>query len=354
MLHPLVKDLTAIILYYSGLIKMLRHLGQNYAKILLFHSINDNDSPFIKGTNASVSRDTFENYLKYISKNYQIISLQSLVHSLHQRRIPRRSVVLTFDDGFADNFHIAYPFLKRYRIPATIFLSTDCIQNKKPIWIQELYYLINKVGVQPIINTLYTLSQNVEIPPYIARIPLNKNSQKNIEEYMAYAITKNARDQILLTLYRHFNIQRKKVFSKRKLYLTWAQIQQMNKDAIVFGNHAASHTPLSTMSSVEQEDEIVRSKKLLEKHLDINFVPFSYPYGGRKDFTPVTKEIARTSGHSCILTAMPTLNDENTSPYDLGRINIDDVPVHRFAFELEKGVLNRLIGRKKATYTRSQ
>jgi len=100
----------------------LRFLGRNDAKILLYHSVSEGESFFIKGMGIWVSAGTFERHLDYLSNHHRVISLRDLVDSLKGGRIPRRSVVITFDDGFADNYHYAYASLKKYRISATIFI----------------------------------------------------------------------------------------------------------------------------------------------------------------------------------------------------------------------------------------
>jgi len=347
MLKPFAKKILAIILYYSGLIKVIRLLGRNYAKILVFHSINDHEASFIRGTNSWIPPNRFEKHLKYIKRNYRVISLEKLVNSLKQGKIPPCSVVITFDDGFADNFIYAYPILQRYKIKGTIFLATDCIDNRNPLWIQELYYLINNVGVERIIQTINTLTNKLEIPQLIIEFPLNKNLQEKVEEYMAFSLKKNMRDNMLAALYRKYNFHREKIFSEAQIYLNWDQIKQMKRDGIDFGNHGASHTPFSALSPDEQLEEIINSKEIIKQNLEKDFLPFSYPYGMDWDFTATTKKIIIDTDHSCVLTAMATLNDENTSPYELGRIVIDNVPVHRIAFEMEKSVLKKIINNKK-------
>ena len=177
----------------------------------------------------------------------------------------------------------------------------------------------------------------------IIEFPLNKNLQEKVEEYMAFSLKKNTRDKILAILYRKYNLQREKIFSQNQIYLNWDQIKQMKRDGIDFGNHGASHTPFSALSSDEQLEEIIKSKEIIEQNLGKDFLPFSYPYGMTQDFTPSTKNIIEKTGHNCALSAMAKLNGEKTSPYDLGRVVIDNVPVHRLAFEMEKSILKKII-----------
>ena len=352
MLNPITENIFAFILYYSGLIKVLRLLGRNYAKIIIFHSINDHETSFIRGTNVWIPPSNFEKHLKYIKRNYRVISLKKLVHSLKQGKLPPCSLVITFDDGFTDNFIYAFPILQRSNIKGTIFLATDCIDNRNPLWIQELYYLINNVGIEGLIQTITNIAKKLEIPQLHIEFPLNKSLQEKVEEYMAFSLKKNIRDNLIAALYRKYNFQRRKIFSQAQIYLNWDQIKQMKKDGMDFGNHGASHTPFSAMLPDEQLDEIVNSKEIIEQNLKDYFLPFSYPYGMDWDFTATTKNFIIDTGHSCVLTATATLNDKNTSPYELGRIVINNVPVHRLAFEMEKSVLKKFLKNIKSIICR--
>ncbi len=347
LFNSLAKDVLSIVVYYSGLIYILRFLGRNYAKILLYHSVSESENKFIKGTNMWISYVVFEKHMNYILKHYHVISLQELVKFLQQGKIPPQSMVITFDDGFSDNFSFAYPYLRRHKIQTTIFLATDCIEKKKTIWIQELNYLINTVGVQKVIRSIHAMNEKYEIDQLIIETNSKRTIRKQVEDYLAYDVNKEERKKILGSLFREFNIRTKKVFSENQIFLTASQIRRMKKKGIYFGNHGASHTPFSAMSLDEQWREIVHSKKVIEENLGEDFVPFSYPFGQTKDFTLNTQRLVKEAGHSCILTAMPTLNHAGTSPFELGRIVVDNGPVYKLAFELEKGVLKHLLLNKK-------
>jgi peptidoglycan/xylan/chitin deacetylase (PgdA/CDA1 family) len=347
MIKRLIKRTLASIVYYSGFIHILRLRGRDNAKIILYHSVNIHETSFLKGTDTWISRTLFDKQLKYLQKNYYIISLQELVESLKQGKIPSRSVVITFDDGFADNFHFAYPYLKQYRIPATIFLTTDCIENKKPIWIQELNFLINEQGVKNVIEALVKLNGNVTFFDFKKKNSTKEKMHKEIEEYLAYSESKEAKDKILEQLYEHFNVDRERIFAEKKIFLEWSQIKEMHTNGIRFGSHGASHTPFSVMSLNDQLDEIEKAKETIESNLRQDFLPFSYPFGQERDFTVDTKQLVLDTGHSCILTAMPTSIDVASSPYELGRIEVGNAPIQAMAFELELGVIKNLIMRKK-------
>lgn len=94
-------------------------LSENKAVILMYHSIGDSKVFF------NVKRAEFETQMKFLKENnYNVVSAEKLLEYLNKKDIPSKTVVITFDDGYQDNFLNAWPILKKYNFPATIFLAT--------------------------------------------------------------------------------------------------------------------------------------------------------------------------------------------------------------------------------------
>lgn len=95
--------------------------------VLMYHSIEYKKGSFF------VSPENFAKQMEYIKKNgYEVVTLDELVNSIKSKKhLKRNKVVITFDDGYQDNFKYSYPVLKKFGFPATIFLVTDAIGNEK-------------------------------------------------------------------------------------------------------------------------------------------------------------------------------------------------------------------------------
>jgi len=91
--------------------------------ILMYHSIGDNGAFF------TVTPKEFAWQMAYLNEHdFQVVSLAQLIGKLKRgEKLSDKTVVLTFDDGYADNFSTVWPLLKKYDFPATIFLITGCI-----------------------------------------------------------------------------------------------------------------------------------------------------------------------------------------------------------------------------------
>ncbi len=116
--------------------------------ILCYHSINDLNNSKIFNPNI-VDTKNFLKQMKFLIKYYNVISLEYFVEN-HKKLTQNRNVVITFDDGYKDNYTIAYPFLKKYNLPATIFLATDFINTGKAKFEDIITYLFSVNNVQTI------------------------------------------------------------------------------------------------------------------------------------------------------------------------------------------------------------
>ena len=284
-MKALVENLLAIVLYYSGLIKILRQIGRKYAKILIYHSISDEENCFIKSpTNIWVYHRLFIDHMEYIKKYYNVVSLQQLIESIKKGQLTPGSLVITFDDGFADNYRFAYPVLKKFRLPATIFIATEPIDEKKPLWLQQLNYLINKYSIDRITELIDGNGNlcNPKLKNLIKQAACKEEKSKKLEQFMTYELSKSQRAHIISYMYQQLNISSESIFSKNKIYLDWEEIKEMHRYGIAFGNHGQSHSVFVTMSLKEQGYEIENSMKLIRKNLNSNFMPFAYPFGQKR------------------------------------------------------------------------
>ncbi|MCB9798586.1 polysaccharide deacetylase family protein [Candidatus Nomurabacteria bacterium] len=90
--------------------------------ILMYHSVGDN------GSHITVSEHNFLKQMQYLkARRFNVVSLEELACALRENRDISNMVVLTFDDGYEDNYTVAYPILKKFGFPATIFVATGLI-----------------------------------------------------------------------------------------------------------------------------------------------------------------------------------------------------------------------------------
>lgn len=114
--------------YYdlAGFANRIYNATHPTAWILLYHRVAETaDDPH----QLAVSPANFEEQIKFLRANYNVISLAELVGNLRNKKLHNHSVVITLDDGYADNLTLAYPILEKYRVPAAVFVTVGYIDS---------------------------------------------------------------------------------------------------------------------------------------------------------------------------------------------------------------------------------
>lgn len=115
-----------ILLMLYFLSKLFRR--QKRISILLYHSIGQNDARY------NVNPEQFEMQMEYLRKNYDVVSLDTILGFIKQGKdLPKKTVAITFDDGYYNVYQNAYPILKKCRFPAAIFIATGYVQEQMPL-----------------------------------------------------------------------------------------------------------------------------------------------------------------------------------------------------------------------------
>ncbi|NJL11190.1 MAG: polysaccharide deacetylase family protein [Calothrix sp. SM1_7_51] len=114
--------------------------------ILMYHRVGEAE---LDPWSLHVTQKNFEQQMSVLRKFAKPISLSELAQAQKNGKIPKRSVVITFDDGYADNLYNAKPILERYDIPSTFFIATGHIGSSRIFWWDELEKLFLQPGKLP-------------------------------------------------------------------------------------------------------------------------------------------------------------------------------------------------------------
>ena len=182
-----ILTVLSVIVLFLGILYFFGLTPKYTVPILMYHSIGEGKGGF------SVSPKNFAKQMEYIKKNgYEVISLDELVSSINNKRLLKRNkVVITFDDGYKDNFQYAYPVLKKFNFPATIFLIPDFMEetfsNKKGFLGWDDVILMSKNNISFGAHTKKHFYLGV-IKDEIAAFEQIAGSKKTIEEKISLPV----------------------------------------------------------------------------------------------------------------------------------------------------------------------
>ena len=136
-----IKIVISSLLYYSSIFRLLKFIKRKKPTVLCYHRIVEDFYEESKYSQSGllVSKDSFSKQMDFIKKNHNVISMDDFVKYLDGKaRLPDYSLLITFDDGYKDNYSIAYNILRQHEVPATIFIVTDFADSRRcPSWENE-------------------------------------------------------------------------------------------------------------------------------------------------------------------------------------------------------------------------
>ena len=121
-----------------SLLKRISKNDRNQAVVLMYHRIC---SEAVDPWGLCVSKENFESQLSMLKQNFRVVSMSGMLDSLGKNELQHRSVAISFDDGYADNFLSAKPLLEKYDLPATFFVPTYFTGSNNLFWWDELAYI---------------------------------------------------------------------------------------------------------------------------------------------------------------------------------------------------------------------
>lgn len=259
--------------------------------VLLYHRVLPEGQPHPLGTVVSVT--TFIKQVEAVARRYAVCALGDVSGGrLATGGRATAHVVFTFDDGYWDNYEIVFPLLKQKGIPATFFVVTEYIGARKPLWEWEVVSLVsNQQGPRRVTVDGEVLERRAG--------ESQVGFALRVFQRLRWA-SKETQTRALDTL------RASTVGAEPPTHpdhcMTWEQLRTMKRGGMEIGSHAASHRPLSALSSQEATEEIRQSKARIEQELGDRCLHFSFPFGSRRDYNEGLVSDVRDAGYeTCCL-----------------------------------------------------
>jgi len=320
-----IRILFAYLLYYTGILGWIAKIRLNgKCAVLMYHRVLNTFEMSESHSHDAIiiSKEIFETQMKFLKKNYNVISLDEFIGML-SGKVPykEKSCLVTFDDGWKDNFINAYPTMKKLEISGVIFLPTDFINSKNRFWqerMTQLLTLLYKCCQKD--NNLKKMALDRIKDPKFSEVMLcgKKRLKSKVSAFIKAQKKKNENEEINKKLIALLDHESKKQINPVD-FLNWDEVKTMSNSGIDFGSHGMSHRILIRIET-DSSEEISKSKAVIERKLEKEINSFSYPNGNYSD--KIIKFI-KNCGYTVAFGTERGLVSLNDDPYKLKRININ-------------------------------
>jgi peptidoglycan/xylan/chitin deacetylase (PgdA/CDA1 family) len=282
----------------------------NLLRVLTYHRVDEPERrPDLYPGLISATPEAFDQQMSYLAANYNIVSMPELLDACSRgRMLPPRSVMVTFDDACRDFAEHAWPTLKRYHLPATLFVPTAFPdQPERSFWWDQLYQAL----------TFTQRRDDLDTP--LGRLPLRTPAQRaqvfvQLKDYVKTLSHPAAMEWVERTCAA--------LGAPRSAHnvLSWDELRRLAREGVALGAHTRTHPLMNRVSPDEARAEAVGSLHDLEREIGQAPPIFAYPSGGFND--QVVRTLAR-EGFKLAFTTVHGVNDmQDADRLRLRRINV--------------------------------
>ena len=313
--------------------------------IITYHYVRDlahSRYPEIKG----LSVDLFKEQLLYILKHHHVIKMQDLFEAVvTQKELPKNSLLLTFDDGYADHFQSVFPILDELGMQGSFFPAGKAIQENRVLDVNKIHFILASVeNKKQLITDIYSQMDshrdefNLEPNEYYYNAlaidgRFDMKEVVFIKKLLQKALPERLRSRIVNDLFSRYVSREEEVFS-RELYMNADQLKCMIRHGMYVGSHGWDHYWLDTLTEEKQRREVELSANFLKMlGCDTSQWAMCYPYGAyNNSLVGALKEYGCTVAFS---TGVGVANLATADVFALPRLDTNDLPKDRNAGRIE-------------------
>ncbi|MHC9084478.1 polysaccharide deacetylase family protein [Luteimonas sp. RIT-PG2_3] len=307
------RDLAAKVLASTGLRDLLAFFQRPHGVLILnYHRIGDgSQSPYDREL-WSASASAFDEQVAFLARHCDVISPADLDHALAKPR--GRHVMITFDDGYRDNYELAFPVLRAHKVPATFFVTTGFIDKPTLPWWDEIAALLRNTSASAL-----TMAPWFRTPLLIEPGDRARPIRQTLEFYKTLPAHDNA--AFLAQLRAESQIAAPCI--TRDHWMDWDMIREMHANGMTIGGHTVHHPVLARMPREQQLAEIAGCRARINAELGAEMSYFAYPVGGRDAFNADTWACLEDQGVRHAFSYYGGFATCASTKYDMPRVAIE-------------------------------
>ena len=281
--------------------------------IVMYHSVMEEPNQHSDSLGGIIhSESQFRAQMELLARNYHPISLDEVVKKLNAgETLPKRSVVITFDDGYTDNHEVAMPILDNVGIPATFYLTVDCVENRKLPWPSRLRFAFRTTR-----RPDWTDAQG---KAWDLSSPLSCEQAFLLACDECCQLSGVAQEQFVTNVENQLESRVPGELSS--LMMTFEQARALARNGHIVGSHTMTHPNMAQINERDAEMELAESKRRLEGELKIPVSHFSYPCPAMTPhWSEKTVVQSRAAGYISAVTTNGGVVRKGDKPLSLKRI----------------------------------
>jgi peptidoglycan/xylan/chitin deacetylase (PgdA/CDA1 family) len=313
-----------VILHLDGASAALRASFRQVSRrpatvFLMLHSVGGlPDAPYVsRGGTPSMTTGHFRELLRFFARRgFKTLTASEFAQRQAANQLEPRTLVLTFDDGFRDNYTLAAPILADMGMTATFYPVCGWIGRNTPAWLHRAAWYADQ---DP---TLFTQQvQRVAGQRWTSFLQLFRSRGDALRDALLFfrqALRPAEQRAALETLAQHLRPP-----PPASLYMDWRELGELQRAGMEIGAHTMTHRSLWTLPLPVAQREIRDPKGILENRLGVPVHSFAYPYG---HFLPEHPAVIQAAGYTHAVTVRPHHNATDVPPFELGRYGLNSEP----------------------------
>ena len=308
----LLNKIKTRVMRHLGMTKTLWNFRKNGVYCFNFHRIGDAENCKYDPNIFSCSQEDLKKHLHFIKNNFEIINQDYFIDLISSDRVvDKKLAYITFDDGYLDNYELAFPVLSAMKIPATFFVATGLIESTTMPWWDEIAWHVKHC-------TLQELKLSSWHKAIVLSKPTTNKSIRDVLSQFKSALVPIEEQLVELRTITGVAIER-----YNSEFMTWAHIAEMESAGMTIGAHSHSHRIFSSLNAQQLSHELSYAKKLLEEKLVKDVLSISYPVGSASAYNKDMFDEIERQGYRLAFTFRYFINQQlSQNKFQLGRFSI--------------------------------
>jgi len=318
--------------------RLRRVRGPKYL-VLGYHGVGAHDLPLY----CRLPKSAFAMQMRYLKRHYRLLSLRQMEEELQNPAAQGEGVVVTFDDGYLGTYTDAFPILREYAIPATVYLTVGSIESGELAWYDQIFLQFERATSD--VTVSLDGEREIRLGDFATRVEAATALILHLR-----TLPDDKRRQWCESLMKTMPIPQAALCGSM---MNWDQVREMLQAGISFGCHTMTHPVVSRLTPDALSREVGDSKALMENRLGVQTGDFAFPFGKPGDCGSIGGQVLSALGFRTAMTTIMGINQTGADKFRLRRmVQGEESSVAMFACRLQE-ILFRPIDEELAGATAS-